>query len=898
MRIKWIELHNYAGIYNGMGLNQIKIDFTKCKTNKIIIRGANGSGKSTLINSIHINPDTNENFIPECEARKNICIIDFDTEYYIRYIHPVNTNGNRGSTKGYISKLINGQMVELNTNGNISSCKDILYDIFNLDSNFIALSQLSSEDRGLVEKKPAERKRFVNSIINILDTYNNIYKTLNKKSSIFKSTINMLTYKIDDIGNETVLQMNLKNIDKVISDLEIKKNDYISNIAMSKLKLSEIDKILKENKYDDIVNEINELDYNIKTLDKYINNMLVVLKIDNIDKLSELHDFVNKQMSDLSASIDLKRQNIPIILAEREAEFIKLQDKTERLNALQSDYNYLDIKNATIEARNKIVEYDSIFTSMGLLNINIITKEEFDAAMESLHYLRDIANNMTSLYDYDSLLLAYNDRINIKNDMINLPNERKINESLKNELSNLEIKINTFEAKREMASELSNRPKDCNIDSCPYIKSAIEANNQFPELEYNNLIVNSNNIKVSIEESNNKISKTEALSQIIIQMESIERELRSKMKFINKLPVDKDFVNTFIVRMINGDRFNDIEKLYPYVDCGNMIEEYKLAKDNLHNYEVEYKIYESKNEIIESVIKDIEELTNKTSELANSIDKENDVIFSMQNKLEDLKTINSKLENLVFKIDKEYNPYVNRREELNKIKYSLDSNITLMNDLNNNLNVLNMNMANNENEISNHTKERDKLKHSYALLQEYKEELAIYNNKYTKIEKIKYYSSPSTGIQTLFMELYMNKIITIANNLLSLLFNGEFTIQPFIINENEFRIPCAGNGLMHDDISSMSTAQKCMISMILSFSLLHQSSTKYNIIKLDEIDGGLDTRNRGYFITLLDQLMSMLDCEQCFIVSHNNELDTSMSDIIVLKNESSEQYSGNIIWQY
>jgi DNA repair exonuclease SbcCD ATPase subunit len=96
----------------------------------------------------------------------------------------------------------------------------------------------------------------------------------------------------------------------------------------------------------------------------------------------------------------------------------------------------------------------------------------------------------------------------------------------------------------------------------------------------------------------------------------------------------------------------------------------------------------------------------------------------------------------------------------------------------------------------------------------------------------------------------------------------------------------------------MSTAQKSMISMILSFSLLRQSSTKYNIVFVDEIDGGLDTGNRAYFITLLDRLMMMLQCEQCFIVSHNSELDMSMADVIVLKSDPGDVYNGNIIWHY
>ena len=56
--------------------------------------------------------------------------------------------------------------------------------------------------------------------------------------------------------------------------------------------------------------------------------------------------------------------------------------------------------------------------------------------------------------------------------------------------------------------------------------------------------------------------------------------------------------------------------------------------------------------------------------------------------------------------------------------------------------------------------------------------------------------------------------------------------------------------------------------------------------------------NRGYFVELLDRLMGMLQCEQAFVISHNNELDTAMSDLIILRNSSNEIYNGNVIWQY
>ena len=134
------------------------------------------------------------------------------------------------------------------------------------------------------------------------------------------------------------------------------------------------------------------------------------------------------------------------------------------------------------------------------------------------------------------------------------------------------------------------------------------------------------------------------------------------------------------------------------------------------------------------------------------------------------------------------------------------------------------------------------------MAKEYTEELAEYKANYEVIEKLKHYSSPTTGIQLVFMDLYMSKVISMANELLALLFDGNFVLQQFVINESEFRIPCCGNRIMNDDISSMSTAQICMISMILSFAFLFHSSTKYNILKLDEIDGALDTNNRLGFV--------------------------------------------------
>ena len=898
MKYKWIELYGYAGIYNGMKLMDIKIDFTKCKTNKIIIKGDNGSGKSTLENAINPNPDSNDNFIPNCEARKNICLCDNGIDYIIRYIHPINNNGTRGTTKGYISKVINGQTIELNPNGNISSCKDILYDEFNLDSNFISLSKLSSENRGLVDNRPADRKKLVNSIINTLEIYNGIYKKLSKKSSIYKQLINSITYKIDNLGNELQLKSQLKNIISRINKLENERDITIEGIATIKIKISEFMDILKNNNYDSIISELKDVSSHNKVLRNQIIKKLTDLGIKDINSIEEFLKYIEQQISINKSTIENNKFQVSNLLSQREIEFNNLKNKQIRLNSLQSDYNYSDIKNAMNQSQKIVNDYEKIFNKMGLKNISLITKTEYDSAMESIKYLIDLSSNLLSLYNISDLEYVINNIEYISLELTKLDKIKNEINILKSDKERLFNSISIYTSKQDIISELNNRPTECKIDTCPYIKSALEASIQYPKKELEKLQKEYNDIENEINKKSNYLDKLNVFKEILISVLNIKRELDSKIIFILKLPVRRDFKETFFDRILSYDPFDDITKLYEYIDCGNMIEEYKLAKSQLDKYQSEYKLYEAKNSIIESILIDIESLTKKVDKMALDIETINNSTSDLEIKLREYEDVKIKISNLLSKINDDLKPSEEREKELLKIKDSLDVNSNEIEILHDNLNTLNNNLASVNSDIKGLSSEKEKINHSIILLEQYRMELQDYSNKYSKIEKIKYYSSPSTGIQTLFMQLYMNKIISTANSLLSLLFDGEFILQPFIINENEFRIPCIGSGLLHDDISSMSTAQKCMISMILSFSILNQSSTRYNIIMLDEIDGGLDTVNRGLFIELLDNLMNMLHCEQCFMISHNNELNTSVCDLIILKNSSNDIYNGNIIWQY
>ena len=897
MRYKSIELINYAGIYNGMGLTQISIDFTQCVSNKIIIRGSNGSGKSTIISSIHPNPDSNDKFIPGAEARKTLVLTDNGIDYIIRYIHPV-TNSGRGTTRGYISKLIDGQMVELNPNGNVSSCKDIINDEFNFDSAYSSLSQLSSEDRGLVDKKPAERKKLVNNITNSLDTYNSIYKAVSKKAATLKGLISNISNKIDMIGPGSKIAASLVNLENRIKTLEDEKTTTIEAIAGIKLKISELQDSLDKNQYNEIVTDIAMTGKLLKSLEGYISSTLQNYNIESIDGVKSFLEALNHDIIVYNSEIARKKQEIQNALRDREVDFNALQDKQHKLNSLQGEHNYLELKESLSKLEQELLEYESMFSKAGLMNIDFITKDEYNSAMESLYYLRDMVNGLYTNY-YDEFVASYiNHRSTYDEAISKLPSTKEKIHNLEQQILQLKTQISIAEAQRANLAALDKRPAECKIDTCPYINAAIEAASLWPDDKYNALLQQLDQLEEELEHDQVYYDYTTDIQNISIKIAAIERELKSRYILIKKLPVRSDFAESFLSRIAKFDPFSDIDELYKYVDYGNIIEQYKVCKEQYKIYKSEFDIYKTKNDIIDSIISDIETIQSSLDRLSLQIEQDNHDIDNLSKSLTDSENVKSKLESLLDKYNIEYAPNKSKYDDLVNTKNTLDIAVNQIQVYREQLDHLNKNMGAINSDINNLSQQRDACRHSLIMLQEYNDEIDKYHKEYVMIDKIKYYASPNTGIQSIFIGLYMNKILSLANELLAMLFGGEFVLQPFIVNESEFRIPCIGDSnIMHDDISSMSTAQKSTISMIISFALLHQSSTKYNIICLDEIDSALDTSNRSGFVGLLDKLMSLLNCEQAFIISHNAEFDTSACDMVCLKNTSSELMNGHIIWK-
>ena len=901
MKILSIKLKNYIGIFNGLGLNEIYIDFRKCKHKIIAIRGRNGSGKSSLFNAIHPLPDSNDKLVPGLPAEKLMEVLDGDTLYILRILHGINKNGNRETTKAYIKKVSFDGEEELNPNGNISTYRDILFAEFNLDPNFVALSQLSSEDRGIADKSPAERKKFVNSIINTLQVYNDIYKVLSKRSSIFKSMMNNLITKIDNIGDEEKLNITLTSLENRINNMLNDKDLLTEQLAANKSKISLIDPDGSiQNSYNLIYNNLVTINASIKESDDKIEiciNKLPELKEFDDSKIMDYYNFLKSKIIEIETYITMEKNELNRLLLEREEEAKNIQTKTAKLLSLKSERNYTDINKAIKECKKNIDSYSSIINMIGIKDIFSISKDEFIIGLNTLKEIKEVIDVCKSFYEYHIIekSIEY-----VKN------NSYPDIDSVSNKILELDLENGMFTSKHQeysllsrVASKLSNRPSNCNIDSCLFIKDALDATKQEPEHNMKTLEANIKDNETRISELENIKTEYSKIIECINYIKTLIRNLNKNISIINKLPIGEVYLSNdnILKAILDNYDFKEIDTIYQYIDYANIIEEYKKQISLLSELESEYKVYESKNQIIEEITNNIDELNIRLNSFTKDIEYKGNLISKYNNELDIFRAKLLDCELLTTMISKKKELINKKSEEISKFNMIKANMVTIKECANNIMDIQNKLETLNKG-ISPIIADRDKIKHGLIVLKEYKEELEIYTAKYNKVEIIKKYSSPSKGIQTLFMELYMNKTISLTNELLSLLFDGEYVLGQFVINESEFRIPCIGSGLPNDDISSMSTSQICMISMILSFALLQQSSTKYNILKLDEIDGGLDTTNRLQFLTIIEKQMEILNTEQVFIISHNSEMNYDNCDIIQLKADENNTINGNFIYKY
>lgn len=893
MRLLRLRLENYIGIYNGMGLSSIEIDFSKCIHKVLIIKGDNGTGKSTIFKALTPLADSSIDYIPDKTAIKEIAYeTDFQTILNIKYESLVK-DGIRRPTKCYLNRLNpDGSIENLNPSNNITTAKEVIYDILGIDDNFITLSQLSANKKGLGGLKPSERKRYVNSIISSLAAFNNIHKLITTKSTVLKSIIDSYVTKLSQIGNIAIVEDNIKKDTLALRELDNKKNGLISEIATIKAELS-------------------RLDSSGNFLDDYKNlSMRKIILEKEIRELPDIEEYSEEKLIQYEKDMAKYEANEEM-LSSRAKELLDEESKinnniTELTIKLDSLYNkeHMDDLNSKIESTKKELEsykpYFHLFKTY-----KDISEQDYETVKLVIEKFNSTVENIFQTYSETVRKESMNSLRTGKNEVI--LDHTEILSGLEKQLEDLRTEKRNVEFLNNRSKDYNKIPDDCNHKSdCPFIKDVVEAKNALRSRQsLYSLSTKINSTLDAIESAKNLAEENMIKTQCLYEMKSILEYIQSMSKIIRKFPGTEslDSINTLYHNIEHGIRLN-FESVDKYQEFKNISTIVSALEEDLHSYEsAKEKLISANAEIrilqekIDTDLKNLSTIRDSKLSIFAEIEKIRSSKMEIEMVLDSIryaKINKKKFEEVSVELD----------EITNKIE-SMEKNTVLIKDLTDKLNRRASELSALQNtDLPAISKAIEENKYRMVLFEQYTRDSQEYAAKYNEVQMIKKYTSIH-GIQTVYMSVFMNSILNTTNTLLRLLFGGRFALQPFIINENEFNIPCADSeGRVREDISLMSDSQLSMISMLISFVLLRNSSNRYNIIKLDEVDDNLDSMNRIQFSILIEQIMNDLGFDQCLIISHNNELDLSNTDIVILKMESQEMIDslynsgGNIVFSY
>lgn len=907
MRFTYLRLTNYIGIYNGMGLYDIEIDFSKSLHKICVIKGTNGSGKSTIMNALSLFPDGYSAFIPDKSAFKEVRVLNKGIVYSMKFYSDVSPSGSRQTTKAYISKMdANGNFIELNQNGNVTSYKDVLYAEFKLDANFFALAKLSMDDRGLGYKKPAERKKFVNSIIESLEVYNDIYKTVSKKANNVKVLMQSILSKLGSIGDKESLEALRISIETELKSLKKEAEGINRTITEIDTKISMIDpegNIRETNK-----NAIKGL----VVTERRLKDLIYEYKSENVIFIPEaeslsLSNTLAEESKNLQKLLGLQNEcqsKANAILERLETIDANIRLINEQLSALKTD-EYIEAENALDSLRQEAINIKSNIDQTGI-DPNSFTKDEYILALETVHEIVSQVDYFRAMFSYEMIERAIRDYAAINyTDMppvIDVSEDNAFIAESSKEIERYGREIAVANQNLSIASALSHRPDNCKIDECYFISDAVKAQSTNPQETLNRLNAEYEAYKKSLEDAKQRIEYANQYNSCINSIRVIIRSIDKNNAILSRLPNGSIFQSKaeFFERLVHGDSFTFIDKVYKYINLANYFDMYRQTMQSINRYETILSSIASKKESMTKfeeakmkLKKDYDFLKVELNGLGNVIAHIKNCIKKVQDRINYIENVCIPYCDQIIDLIKDSDVCKKLIEETKSQMITIDNYIETRTEQYANLRVL-------EHQIQQKEKEFNDIGFKLSQIAEYENSLEQYKKDSELFEKLKYHSSPTTGIQLVFMELYMGKILSLSNTLLSYLFGGQYQLQPFVINEDEFRIPCIGDGYLNDDISSMSSSQLTMISMILSFALLAISSTEYDIPKLDEIDDPLDENNRAAFALLLDNIMDVMHSEQCIMISHSSEMITTNADIVLLRSDglSVINENSNIIWNF
>lgn len=881
MKITYLKLVNFIGIYDGLGRTTIEINFSKGSNKIVMLNGQNGSGKTTILSTLNPYRETfdgrSDIILEGKDGLKEIHYEDNDHKYII-----VHSYGRKN--KSYIS--CDGK--ELNENGNIRPCYNLIDEQLGVTKDYFTIGRLGDNVSNFINLKKAQRKDYINMFVPDITEYLSAYDVTNNKSKQMRKSLDSINGELSQYEELSVLKDNFDSITKNIDEREKEIQQSYSNLGSIHKQIDDTTKELEKNDLNSVIPDnvdINDpiayihsaIDISLKRIDQ--NNKIFdeypMLKDISTDDLVEKNSNIRSDISNQRGIYQEKSSKLKEIKSYISNSKDKIFSIKEKMNSLtiNDESKILDeIKNTkdTIKSTHKsISEVESFIYK----NVND----------ENLNLYSSVINQFISLQkEFDDT----------KTDKVKKIGISKIDgyiEGLQNGINELGYQCQLLRQDYdklindpELLDILKRHPNECDMgDNCPFKNYLLKSGTEWSSIEDLENILNK-----KVDEYNHN---SEEAKKLISELQSYSSSYKRLLSFVqneNNSKILDEVIN------IEVDPVNDY---YEYIEKEtNMSKRLDATKKYFaQNNILKEQLYHEKNMQLE--LDNCRNNKNQYDEYNNSLKSENDQLSKFEKESDiiqnDINDISQNIDrmntqsNILSKVIDVNKDNKTNKEEVDYLTQTLDNNKTNLENLKKyQLSLSTVNNLINNQKIDKKTMEDRKyeINEKLVTVKKLHKSLNTINDVYKYYDLINEAVNPKKGIPLVFINAYLDNIRDEANKLLDIAYNGSFNID-FNLTAKEFAIPVfKDDGTSLKDITDASQGEVSLTNLSLSLSMLDRFGSKYNVFQLDEVDGVLSANNRRMFIDMLEKQTDYLGIDQIFVISHNDDFYASDLDLVLL----------------
>jgi len=901
-----MKLTNFIGIYLGTGLKEFELDRSKSNNNIILLIGDNGSGKSSIISEMtpfpleHMGARNKSRILKDCVGIKELdYLVDGYVLYKIKIIYDP-----AKSTKCFITKYIDGKEMDLNPNGNVESYMEVIEHELHIKKNYTNVGYLcgSGNSKNFISMTPTERNNYISEWMPEIAEFLDAFKISSKVLSKFKKDIDNYNKQIGTMSTINYelelnfLNSNIENITKQLKEIEskiVQLNTYQDQILPNVKEFKYISTCVYE--YKEYVNKHNmklrDLEEKYKSLINIDLNgnidaktLEIEQKINNLhDKLIHIDETIAILSSEIASNESLLNNDEKLTNMDIQTIHDSIYRNKENLNSIQEAIkNYKEKYNLSEDELKLYLENHNTFMNFyQKLDAQFLYLNNFI----SLDSIQNMDNLEESISNKEKRLSTLTEMDKTCNDKLTFVN----NEIYKYEHGNLDTEI------------LMKRPEFCLTHKCGIVEELLKYLN--PKDNLKDLYDNS---KQLLEES----------SKIKEEKQLIEQSLSDFKKGLNyyKEIIDYLYRNNSIVSMMPNILMEyfikEPSKIYISFNEIKMLMEDIYEYSSLINKRIEFERTIKDLENLKNMVTNNDKIQSKINELNSKYENNRNIkmkLIEEINKSTEIYNIYKNARTIINERDIEYNNYNIETENLKKWKNVLhiwNKSTYIYNSNKNYLeNTLLVQKTDLENELMNLNKKRDEMTTFFISKRQIESMRNEIQEKFNRVNILNKIWSPKVGYPSWKIEEFLNDLTIKTNSDMNSMWGSDLKIKEFKLDASEFSIVMEKEGVEIKDASLCSQGERETINAAISFSIIESNieNNGYDVLRLDEVDGPLDEKRRIGFIDMIQNRVNEMNCDSCFIITHNGEFEDIPCDIILLKGAKvpeTKLKNKNILYRY